>query len=138
MSLFGDVDWDKVEDSKSVLPEGDYNFTIVKAEVKDTKSGGQMIALQLKVEDGEHEGRFAFTNLNHKCANDKAEKIALAQIKTIFTNNGMESIDSAADLVGLSTPARVKVVKNDTYGDQNNINFTKKKVNDGIKDISEF
>jgi hypothetical protein len=131
MSMLGNINWSEVSTGGEVLPEGIYNLRVLKAEEKETKSGGAYISLFMKVVDGELEGRTCNTNLNVNCpSSKKAEDIAKAQVKILFTNNGLEKIDNVSDLVGLESPAKVTVQKNEQFGDGNNVNFRKAKKDD--------
>jgi hypothetical protein len=128
MGILSEIRWSEVSTGGEVLPEGVYNLRVLKAEEKETKSGGAYISLFMKVVDGELEGKTCNTNLNVNCpSSKKAEDIAKAQVKILFTNNGLEKIDSVADLVGLESPAKVTIQKNEQFGDGNNVNFRKAK-----------
>lgn len=85
-NLAGLYDQDTAPDAPEfdLLPVGDYDGDIVKAELKDTRAG-KMISVQIKLENG----RSVFDNLNIQCAtSQQAEDIAKAAIKRIGQTNG--------------------------------------------------
>jgi hypothetical protein len=129
MGILSGIKWDDVQTGGEVLPEGVYNLTVLKAEEKTKEeSGNTWVNLFCKVSEGDHEGKTINVNLYVVCPKSKtAENIAKAQVKTLFQNNGLESIDGVADLVGLSSYAKVTITKSEQYGDGNNVNFIKKK-----------
>lgn len=44
-------------------PDGRYNVQVAKAEIKTSKNGNRYLSLQLRILDGDHEGRYLF----HRC-----------------------------------------------------------------------
>lgn len=58
------VNWDKVEDQDfTPVPEGEYEATIEKVEVKETSKGDEMWAVTFNLEGPNYANRKVFTNL---------------------------------------------------------------------------
>ncbi|MBV1833059.1 DUF669 domain-containing protein [Novacetimonas pomaceti] len=77
-----------------LLPPGDYDGDIVKAELRETRSGN-MIALDIKLDNNRH----VFDNLNIVCRTSaKAEEIARGSLKRIGQINN-RIIQDTQDLV---------------------------------------
>lgn len=90
------------------LPAGDYNVTIVDAEIKDTKSKtGQYINLKLEVNGPTHIGRFLFAIVNIKNESSVAEQIGRGQLGSILRALGIETLEDTDQLIG--GPLCVKV-----------------------------
>lgn len=83
------------------LPEGNYNATITKAELKPTSDGtGEMIKLRLDITGPSHQGRVIFSNLNIKNASAKAEEIGRQQLGDIMRAIGLSKVTDTDQLVG--------------------------------------
>lgn len=83
------------------LPEGWYTAEIKKAELKATGSGGQMIAVDYKIDGPTHAGRLVnFQNINIKNANPTAEEIGKGQLRLIMGAIGLATIQDTDQLVG--------------------------------------
>lgn len=80
------------------MPAGDYNVHIVDSVMKETKSGGDMLALTLEVIDGPYEGRKVFDNLNIRNANPVAQSIAHQTLKAICDACGTGPIEDSETL----------------------------------------
>jgi hypothetical protein len=108
------------ESSFDTLPAGTYNVAVETAEMRDTKSGGQMIAARLTVTNGEHKGRKLFHNFNVKNANETAQSIGMQQLKSMLVAAGWQSFkfDSVTKLEGIQFAVSTKVEKSDQYGEQ--------------------
>ncbi|OAZ72411.1 hypothetical protein SRCM100623_00950 [Acetobacter pasteurianus] len=94
-NLAGLYDQDTAPDATDydLIPPGEYEGDIVKAELKDTRAGC-MISLQIKLDSG----RYVFDNLNIKCAtSETAEKMAQAALKRIGQSNN-RIIQDTSDL----------------------------------------
>jgi len=120
-NLAGLYDQDSAPDAPEfeLLPVGDYNGDIVKAELKPTRSG-QMISLQIKLESG----RMVFDNLAIQCAtSQQAEDIAKANIKKIGqTNNTI--IRDTADLELCKVRVRIGIQPaRDGYDERNVVKY---------------
>lgn len=80
------------------LPPGQYAGMIVSSEVKDTKKGGQMIVLEIDIQDGEFAGRKLFERLNIKNDNQKAVDIAYRTLGEIVKSLGKTTIKDTEEL----------------------------------------
>jgi hypothetical protein len=123
------LDLTQVEEKKSNLgvPAGTYSVTAFEAEVKDTKSGGEMIKVRFKVLDGEHTGKFIFHLFNIKNDNPKAVEIGMSQLKSFMTCAGFTNyaLKSVTDLCGKRATAVVKIKNDPNYGEQSVISYFK-------------
>jgi hypothetical protein len=92
------------------LPEGWYNATIVKAEVKTTKAGtGQFIELRMDVTGPTHQGRVIFCNLNINNPNPKAEEIGRQQLNQIMGALGLPTVRDSDQLIGGNVAVKVAI-----------------------------
>jgi len=83
-----DLDLVGVSENGGDLSPGEYDLTVAKAEVKDTKSGtGQYINVQFQNESGQR----IYHMFNIKNANPEAVKIGLGQLKTFLKMAGLDS-----------------------------------------------
>lgn len=122
------LDFSTFEDkSFELIPEGDYNVIIDSAEEGESKSGNRILKMKLKITDGECKGRLLFENLLLS-GNDTAIKITVNKIGSILKLNKKPlGLDDFSSLVGLECAAKVKIQKNEEYGDKNVISFYKQK-----------
>lgn len=97
------------------VPPGAYTVMIVGSEIKDTKSGGQMIVLELDIQEGDHEGRKLFENLNIKNSNQKAVDIAYRTLAEIGKALGKTSIKDTEELHNKRLVANVVVKPPEPY-----------------------
>jgi len=111
----------KAEEHKqefSVLKPGDYNVMVTNAKLADTKDGtGRYIKLELKTADN----RVVFANLNIKNKNELATKIGQAQLAELCEACGLSSVEDTEQFVGHTIQVRLKVKKDETYGDKNEV-----------------
>ena len=107
----------------SPVPNGTYPATIVSAEIKDAKSGGQYISAQFAITAGEYENRRVWENFNIKNDNDMAVQIGLAKLKQLFVAAGKTNftINGPEDLANITTGIELRT-KTDAYGTKNVIN----------------
>lgn len=91
------------------IPDDWYEAEIFKSELKDTKDKtGKYISLGFKVLEGEHEGRFIYTNLNIVNKNDTAVKIARSDLKKICAACEIDGeLEDTEDLHNI--PMKIKV-----------------------------
>lgn len=80
-----------------LLPPGEYRVAIMNTEVKETRSGGSMLAMTYEVQDGERRGAKVFDNLNIWHSSPRAVEFALRQLKTIATCCGHSNPNYIAD-----------------------------------------
>lgn len=119
------LDLTNAEERGAPIPDGAYACVVEKAEVTNTKSGGEMVKLQLKVADqGAFFGRAIFDNFNIKNANPQAVQIGLGQLKTFMRAAGHPNpnrLESTTELVGLRVTVRTKTETDDQYGPQSRV-----------------
>ena len=106
------------------IPEGEYILQIYKADLKNTRSGGSMVALGIEVLGPSHVGRKFFQNYNIRCSSAQAESIGIQQLKMLWQASGGSGSPTDTDqFVGLTFRAKVGIEesKDDRYGPQNRI-----------------
>lgn len=118
---FNVADLPQSERSYDPLPEGWYSVKIVGAELKPTKSGGQMIAVRYDVLGPTHAGRVVFGNINIQNANPKAEEIGRQQLGEMCRAIGIGRVDDTDQLIGGELQIKLAVRRDETYGDSNEV-----------------
>ena len=103
------------------IPAGIYTTMITDSEVKPTKSGGEMAVFTLQVVDGEHRGRKVFARINTKNHSAEAERIGQSQLSALCHAVGVLELSDTAQLHGKPVRVKVKIRKDDTYGDSNEV-----------------
>ncbi len=91
------------------VPPGAYTAMIVESELKKTNAGGEMIVLEIDIQEGEHAGRKIFERLNIKNENSKAVDIAYRTLAEIGKALGMTTIKDTAQLHNKRMTINVKV-----------------------------
>lgn len=121
MAYIGSFDANTVEPADfSALPAGDYVVLISSSEWKDSKSGGQYLALTLQVLEGAHAGRFLWHNLNLNHSNAQASEIAYRELSAICRAVGRFQINDSEELYNIPLIVKVAYVppKDDGKGGQ--------------------
>ena len=106
------------------VPAGDYTVQITGSELKDTKDGsGQYVKAEFTVLGPAYQGRKIFQNYNIFNKNADAEQIGRAQLKSLTTAVGLDTLRDTDELIGRRAFVHVAVVpdKNGKYGDQNRL-----------------
>ena len=85
-------------DDFTPLTPGQYVGMITASELKDTQKGGQMIVLEIDIQDGEFAGRKLFERLNIKNENPKAEIIAFQTLSEVVKSVGKTTIKDTEEL----------------------------------------
>lgn len=109
------------QDSFDVIPPGPQTLMIVSSELKATSKGGQMIVLEIDVQDGEFAGRKLFERLNIKNDNPKAVEIAFRTLSSIVKAVGKVTIKDTEELhnkrfIGILSVEPAKPYKDKTTG----------------------
>lgn len=88
------------EDDRSFdpLPAGDYDCQITDSEMKETRSGGEMLKLTLEVISGPYANRKVWDNLNIRNANPQAQQIAHRALADLCAACGVGPITDSEDL----------------------------------------
>lgn len=122
-----------------IMPAGEYTLALVKFERKESQTAGNFYAnCQFSVTKGEFKKRVVFLILNLENANDTAQEIAEAQLRGLMDATGVGEIKNSwtlKPLLNKEFKATIKIRKDDTWGDKNEIaNFIPKE--DGAKTSS--
>lgn len=81
------------------LPAGKYTMMIVNSEMKPTKTpGGEMLVLEMDVQDGPQKGRKIFERLNLKNANEQTVDIAMAALGDLCKAIGKKTVSDSVEL----------------------------------------
>lgn len=91
------------------VPPGSYTAMIVESEIKTTNAGGEMIVLEIDIQEGEHAGRKIFERLNIKNENQKAVDIAYRTLAEIGKALGKTTIKDTQELHNKRLTINVKV-----------------------------
>lgn len=81
----------------SLVPAGEYDVTVVKAELKETKAGGAMLILGYEVQSGEFAGKIIKDTMNIVNQNADATRIGLERLKTVANATGHKNPNKIAD-----------------------------------------
>lgn len=95
--------------SYELLPSGWYDATVAGAELRDTKTGGQMIAVKYSILGPTHQGRLVWGNINIRNANPKAEEIGRQQLGDIMRATGLARVTDTDQLIGLTMGIKVAI-----------------------------
>lgn len=130
------------EQTFDVLPAGNYLVTCVAAQVKPTSnSQGTYIECEMKVAEGDAEGRKIWHRFNIQNNNDKAQEIGLSQLKTFMVKAGHpdpNKLTEVNELCGLSAVARVIVRQDPGYNPSNEIKSFVSKTDSEEKGTTDF
>lgn len=106
----------------SPLPKGEYVLSCVDAEVKATKSGGEMISATFEVLSGQHTGRKIWNNFNIHNKSEAAQRIGREQVASWARACGKPNANSFDDLIDRKFKASVDIEKGSNgYSDKNRI-----------------
>lgn len=104
------------------IPKGEYKMKATEAEFKDTRSGGQMIAVTFEVVGGEHNGRKIWNNFNVVNNSEKAQRIGREQVSAWAKAAGKPNATDFNELLERPFGALVDIEKGtDGYADKNRI-----------------
>ena len=107
--------------SRDPLPAGEYVALVTESAMKPNKAGtGEYLSLTFQVAEGEHDGRFAWANLNLVHPNEKAVSIARAELASLCKAVGIHNPKDSADLHQKPVLIRVAVEK-DRDGNPRNV-----------------
>ena len=123
-----DIEW-SLDDLPSIdesefapLPEGWYDVSITKTELKNTKTGnGQYISVRYKVNGPTHAGRVVFGNLNIRNQNQQAEEIGRRDLAALLTATGLTKILNTDALFGKRLMIKLKIRQQDGYEPSNDV-----------------
>lgn len=89
------------------LPAGEYDGEIVACDIKETRSGTNMLSLEIQTAKGK-----VWDNLNLWHTNPKAVEIAKERLSSIGSVLGMQKIDDTDQLLAKQVRIRVGIQKN--------------------------
>lgn len=102
--------------SYEVVPPAWYDACISEAEVSPNKSNtGEILKIKFTILGPTHEGRVVFTNLNIRNQSQKAEEIALQDLRAIMESIGLSRVKDSDQLIGGN--CQIKVVKKAAEGE---------------------
>lgn len=85
------ADIGEMVDFGSPLPAGNYTLMVTESELKQTKKkDGNILVLKQEVQDGEHQGRAIFTQLNIENPNAKTVEIAFKELGALCRAIGLD------------------------------------------------
>jgi hypothetical protein len=104
------------------LPKGEYDIACTEAELKTTKSGGEMIAAAFEVVTGKHTGRKIWNNYNIHNKSEKAQQIGREQLSAWARACGKPNANNVDELLERKFKAMVDIeAGTDGYADKNRI-----------------
>lgn len=110
------------QESLSPVPAGTYIGQIEETEIKETRSRtGEMIKYKFRILDGQYKNRVIFGNFNIRNQNPEAERIGQSQFSALCHAAGVLKVSDTAQLHGRPVKAKVKIRKDEQYGDSNDI-----------------
>ena len=107
----------------SLIPAWVYTAQVTDSKVYPTKSGtGTILELTFQILEGQHHGRLVWARINIQNANPVAEQIGQKQLSSICHAVGVIQLQDSTQLHNKPLRIRVKVTKDDQYGDKNEVN----------------
>jgi len=107
----------------SLIPAGVYTAQATDSKVYPTKSGtGTILELTFKILEGQHAGRLVWARINIQNHNPVAEQIGQKQLSGLCHAVGVLQLQDSTQLHNKPLRIRVKVTKDDQYGDKNEVN----------------
>lgn len=101
-----------VSEGAVLIPESEYMAKLVRLEGKDTKTGGKMAVLDVRITHGEYQGTELIDRLNVINDNPDAVRIALNVLADICRSQGLtETPRDLSTLVGSEFIIKVKTEK---------------------------
>jgi hypothetical protein len=121
--LSGKVNYDVEPDNGfEPLPAGEYLVQVTDSELKETKNGlGEYLQLTLQVIDGNYTNRLIFDRINIVNQNPTAQEIGQRQLAALRHAVGKPSAKDSAEFHYVPFIVRIKVRKDDVYGDSNEV-----------------
>jgi len=95
--------------SYELIPAGWYDASVAGVELRDTKTGGQMIAVKYSILGPTHQGRLVWGNINIRNSNPKAEEIGRQQLGDIMRATGIARVTDTDQLIGLTMGIKVAI-----------------------------
>ena len=108
--------------SYSLIPRGDYIAQIEKWELKENRNGGNRIACQVRILDGQFANKVLFTDITFENANETAREIGKKHRAQIAYAIGRQTVNSPDDWLNIPLMISVTIQKskNPDYPDDKN------------------
>lgn len=87
----------KAASGYNVVPTGEYDVVVSKAELKETKSGGSMLILGYEVQSGDQAGKTIKHTMNIVNQSAEATRIGLETLKRVAIATGHKNPNKIAD-----------------------------------------
>ena len=87
----------KTSSGYNVVPTGEYDVVVSKAEIKETKSGGSMLILGYEVQSGDQAGKTIKHTMNIVNQSAEATRIGLETLKRVAIATGHKNPNKIAD-----------------------------------------
>ena len=107
----------------SLIPAGVSTAQATDSKVHPTKRvTATILELTFKILDGQHAGRLVWSRINIQNANPVCEQIGQKQLSGLCHAVGVLQLQDSTQLHNKPLRIRVKVTKDDQYGDKNEVN----------------
>lgn len=106
---FNTADAPEPDNNFSPIPAGEYTMRVINSEMKDTKTGGSMLVLEMDIIDGPQAGRKHWERLNLVNSNAQAVEIAQRSLAQLCLAVGKVSVEDSDELHMLPFVAKMKV-----------------------------
>lgn len=87
----------KAASGYNVVPTGEYDVVVTKAEIMETKSGGSMLILGYEVQSGDQAGKTIKHTMNIVNQSAEATRIGLESLKRVAIATGHKNPNKIAD-----------------------------------------
>lgn len=107
-----------------VLPAGEYSCIIEKVEAKEWPDGGKFLSLQLKILDGDYQGRCVFDSPTYESMdiNSRSLSSGQARLSQICEVMDIDYIEDSDDMQGVSVGVKLIIyTPKDTSKPQRNL-----------------
>ena len=91
------------------LPAGVYSVQITSAELKDTKSGGRRVALELTVAEGPYENRKLWDGINVVNASAPAQSLGHKLLAALCIAAGLRTMSHPDELIGRTVKVQTRI-----------------------------
>ena len=100
MAFLGNFNAEDVEPTapREIIPAGKYTAQIVNSEMKATKSGGELLWLEIEIMEGQHAARRVYARLNLVNPNETAVQIAQRELSSICHAIGKLQVQNSEEL----------------------------------------
>jgi len=108
----------KAASGYNVVPTGEYDVVVSKAELKETKSGGTMLILGYEVQSGDQAGKTIKHTMNIVNQSAEATRIGLETLKRVAIATGHKNPNKIADTDELINKNPFLVIVEETVNKQ--------------------